>query len=251
MHPHVRTALSLQSVDLQIGELQREIATLPKQIAEIEKLLASHVAKLELDKAASEANKRDRKNLEAEIQQQNQKISKLRDQMGGSKITNDQYRAFQHEIEFCEKAIRKAEDRILDLMGEFEPLEKAVKAAEGALAAEKKVVDGEKSKARARSNEDKAQVARFTAGRKELAAALPKELLNKYERMRVKLKDGLVVVDAAGGLCAGCRLTLRPQYFEEVKKGEEVHQCENCHRILYYEEAQSFEDLVDQSAAEK
>lgn len=249
MHPDVRTALSLQGVDLQIAELRREIATLPKQIAEIEKLLASHLSKLELDKAASEANKRDRKNLEAEIQQQNQKISKLRDQMAGSKITNDQYRAFQHEIEYCESAIRKAEDRILDLMGEFEPLERAVKAAEAALAAEKKVVDEEKAKARARSNEDKAQVARLTADRNGLAAALPKELLNKYERMRTKLKDGLVVVEAAGGLCAGCRLTLRPQYFEEVKKGQEVYQCENCHRILYYQVAQGFEDLVDQSAA--
>ena len=35
--------------------------------------------------------------------------------------TNEQYRAFQNEIGFCEQAIRKAEDRILDLMAEGEP----------------------------------------------------------------------------------------------------------------------------------
>lgn len=251
MHPDVRTALSLQSVDLQRAELQREIATLPKQIAEIEKQLASHLHKLDLDKAAEEANKRDRKNLEGEVQQQNQKISKLRDQMMGSKITNEQYRAFQHEIEFCERAIRKAEDRILDLMGEYERLEKAVKAAEEALAAEKKVVEGEKAKATARTNEDKAQLARLTAERNELSSTLPKDLLNTYERMRTKLKDGRVVVEAAGGLCSGCRLSLRPQYFEEVKKGQQVCQCENCRRILYHQVVESFEDIADQPAAEK
>ena len=47
--------------------------------------------------------------------------------------TNEIYRAFQNEIEFCQKEIRKPEDRILELMGESEPLEKNVKTAEAAL----------------------------------------------------------------------------------------------------------------------
>ena len=41
--------------------------------------------------------------------------------------TNEQYRAFQNEIGYCETEIRKSEDRILDLMGEAEPLEKNAK----------------------------------------------------------------------------------------------------------------------------
>jgi len=47
---------------------------------------------------------------------------------------NDQYKAFQNEIEFCESEVRKHEDRILELMGESEPLDKNVKTAEKALA---------------------------------------------------------------------------------------------------------------------
>ncbi len=78
-----------------------------------------------------------------DIQVQEQKISKLKDQMLGAK-TNEQYRAFQNEIDFCQKEIRKAEDRILELMGESEPLDKNVKAAELALKAEKAEVEKEK-----------------------------------------------------------------------------------------------------------
>jgi len=89
------------------------------------------------------ANQKERKRCEGEIQVQEQKISKLKDQMLQAK-TNEVYRAFQNEIEFCQKEIRKFEDRILETMGESEPLEKNVKTAETALKAEKAQVETEK-----------------------------------------------------------------------------------------------------------
>ena len=134
MHTDVAIVVRLQEIDLRIAELRREIATLPRQIAEIEKALVSHMKRLELDKAALAANQRERKRLDGEVATHQQKISKLRDQMLQAK-TNEQYRAFQHEIEFCEQAIRKCEDHTLDLMGEAETLEINVKAAEVSLAA--------------------------------------------------------------------------------------------------------------------
>ena len=62
------------------------------------------------DQAALAANQKERKKCESEIQIQEQKISKWKDQMLQAK-TNEQYRAFQHEIEFCEKEVRRLEDR--------------------------------------------------------------------------------------------------------------------------------------------
>src|SRR5215831_20095327 len=132
MLPEIASAVRLQELDIRLGELSKEIASLPKHIAEIEKKLEAHQRKLDGDRAALTANQKERKKCEGEIQMQEQKISKLKDQMVGAK-TNEQYRAFQHEIEFCQKEIRKAEDRILELMGESEPLDKNVKAAEAAL----------------------------------------------------------------------------------------------------------------------
>src|SRR5712692_6504257 len=143
MLPDLKLAVRLQDVDNRIAELTREISALPKHIAEIEKKLEAHERKLEADRAALAANQKDRKRLEGEIQIEQQKISKLKDQMLEAK-TNEQYRAFQHEIEYCEKETRKAEDRILDLMAESEPLDANVKKAEGALKQEKAQVEGEK-----------------------------------------------------------------------------------------------------------
>src|SRR5881227_827405 len=144
MPPDLKHLIRLQELDIRLAELAREIAALPKHVAEIEKKLISHERKLEADRAALSANQKERKKCEGDIQIQEQKISKLKDQMVSAK-TNEQYRAFQHEIEFCQKEIRKFEDRILELMGESEPLDKNVKAAEVALKEEKAQVEREKT----------------------------------------------------------------------------------------------------------
>src|ERR1043166_6587542 len=131
MTAEIEQVTRLQSLDLKINELEREIATLPKHIAQIEKALDSHLRRLEADRAALAANAKERKQLEDDAKVEGQKISKLRDQMLQAK-TNEQYRAFQHETSFCEQPIRRPEDLFLDLLAEAEPLDGNVQKAEAA-----------------------------------------------------------------------------------------------------------------------
>src|ERR1700691_1350580 len=107
MHPDTRLVSQLQAIDLRMAELEKEVAALPKHIAVLEKTLESHLRRLEADRAALSANQKDRKKLEGDIQLHEQKTSKLKDQMLGAK-NNEQYRAFQHEIDFIAKEVRKA-----------------------------------------------------------------------------------------------------------------------------------------------
>src|SRR5260370_12652654 len=149
----LKLVVRLQEIHKRLAELAREIASLPKHIAEIEKKLVAHERKFDADRAALAANQKERKKCETDIPVQDQKISKLKDQMLTAK-TNEQYGAFQKEIEFCQKEIRKLEDRILELMSESEPLEKNVKAAEAALNDDKAQLAGEKRPARERTAVD-------------------------------------------------------------------------------------------------
>ncbi len=245
MTPEIQAVVKLQSLDERAAAFQKEIGALPKHVSEIEKKLESHIRKLDIDRAALAANQRDRKRFEDDIKVQEQKISKLKDQMLQAK-TNEQYRAFQHEIEYCENEIRKAEDKILDLMAASEPLEKNVKAAEVALAGEKKQVEQEKDHARKRTAEDEAFLKQVIEERRQTAASVDPKLLSQYERIRQRWK-GVAIADATNGRCAACQIALRPQFFQDLKRGEKLQFCESCGRILYYNPPVNLEHEIHQN----
>jgi predicted nucleic acid-binding Zn-ribbon protein len=242
MLPDITHAIRLQNLDDRAAELSKEIATLPKHIAEIEKKLESHQRRLDQDRAGMSANQKERKRLEGEIQSNDQKISKLKTQMMDAK-TNDQYRAFQHEIDFCQQEIRRHEDRILELMTESEPLEKAVKAAEAALATEKKHVDEEKSKARERTAKDQTEIDALLAERKGILGEMTPKIASEYERIR-KGRAGVAIAEVVRGRCSKCNMQVRPQFLHELKRQDSVMVCESCKRMLYWNPPQSFDDVT-------
>jgi predicted nucleic acid-binding Zn-ribbon protein len=241
MLPDLKLVIRLQEIDNRLLDYAREIAALPKHVAEIEKKLVSHERKLEADRAALLANQKDRKKHDGDIQMQEQKISKLRDQASSAK-TNEQLHAFQHEIEFCQKEIRKSEDRILELMTESEALDKNVKAAEAALKAEKATVEAEKQQARDRTAVDQKASQELETERAAIVAEIKRLTYQRYERVR-KARRGIAVAEVIGGRCSVCNIALRLQYFQDLKKSQDIMLCESCQRILYYNPPQSYEDL--------
>lgn len=241
MVPDLNLAIQLQDLDRRINELEREIAALPKHIASIEKTLDTHIRKLEADHAALVANQRERKRLEGEIQTQEQRISKLRDQMLGAK-TNEQYAAFKHEIDYCEAEIRKHEDRILDRMAESEPLEQNAKAAEAALNNEKKQVEAEKNAARERTAADRRQLDEIKSARHGMVSEMTPQVYAAYERIR-KGRKGVAVAEAAEGRCSACNMMLRLQFFQDLRMGDKVMYCESCGRIMYHNPPAEFDEL--------
>jgi uncharacterized protein len=233
-------ALRLQAIDRKIASLETEIGALPKHIAELEKTLETHSRRLETDRAALASNQRDRKKLDGEIQVQQQKISKLRDQMLGAK-NNEQYKAFQNEIAYAEGEVRRSEDLIIELMEKDESLDKAVKAADAALRTERKQVEAEKVRARDRSAADVKDLAVQQAERKAVTDQMAPDFLKEYERLRKKSK-GRPIADATEGRCDACQMSLRPQFFQDLRKGDKIMYCESCGRIL------TFNPVIEQIA---
>lgn len=224
--------VKMQGLDIRANELRKEIALLPKQIAEIEKALVAHSRKLEADRASLASNLKERKLKDLEIQTQQDKMAKLKDQMASAK-TNEQFKAFQHEIEYCENEIRKHEDRVVELLELSEPLAANVKAAEAALAVEKAVVDGRKTEALERTAVDQKALGVLMTERQSLAAGVTKPVLNLFERLSRKYV-GNAISDSTKGRCTCCHLELRPQLFQDLRRGEQLFVCENCGRILHY-----------------
>ena len=232
MQQDLALALRLQAVDRKLAVLKHEIAALPKHIAEIERKLEAHTRKLEADRAALTANQRDRKKLEGDIQDRQQKISKLRDQTLLAK-TNEQYKAFENEIAFAEGEIHKAEDRILDLMEQSEPLDANVKRADIELKTQREEVESEKKRAREKTEADQRALAEANSERDSIARSMSPKILKEYDRIRKKTK-GTVIAEATEGHCDACHISLRPQFFQDLRKGDKIMMCESCGRMLVY-----------------
>lgn len=232
MAADIQLVIRLQSLDNRIVELQQEVAALPRHIAVIERALVSHRRKLEADQAALSANEKERKKLEGEVQVFEQKVSRLKNQMLEAR-TNEQYRAFQHEISYCETGIREAEDRILDLMSESELLEENVKLAETALGEEMVEVEREKTSARKRTEEDQSQLEQLKTERTGIVSSLSRQSYSAYERARKK-HHGVALAEGTDGKCSACNIILRPQFFQDLKKTDKLMHCESCGRLVYF-----------------
>jgi len=248
MNSDLEKLIALQEADREIERLNQEIALLPRRVTAIESQLADTRAQVEKAKATIAATQKDRKKLETEIQDHQQKISKYRDQSLAVK-TNEQYKALLQEITFAEQAIRACEDKILDGMLAVETQEKNQKAAEAELKQETAEIEKEKAEARARTEQDQKQLAEWSARRSALRAEITADVVTYYDRVLKLRKSGISAV-REDGKCASCNVMLRPQTFNEVRANDRVIACDSCGRILYYVPPPEPEPAPTRAAAE-
>ena len=248
MNPDLEKLIELQRVEREIARLTAEVAALPVRMAAIEAQLADTKGQVERAKASISANLADRKKQEQKIQDEQQKISKYRDQSLGVK-TNEQYKALLQEIQFAENEIRACEDRILEGMIANEDLEKKLKAAETELKAEAAEIEKEKSEARAVTAKDEAELADWNAQRDRLRSAITPQHLAYYDRVAAVRKNALA--EARDHKCSACQVMLRPQTYNEVRTNSEIMPCDSCQRILYYDPAHEPAPVADDGRHKK
>jgi uncharacterized protein len=232
MTSDLRNLIELQQIDSQIAALKAEIAALPKHVAEIEAKLAGSKAKVEATLSAAKADEGVRRKHESDIQDQQQKISKYRDQSLHVK-TNDEYRALMHEIQFAEAAIARLEDKILEIMVAADTRKELLKKAEAELKAHTAENDREKEDVRQRTAADEKELTTLTARRNELRTGVSEDALRHYDRV-LKLRGSALAPVHDNQQCGACSVLLRPQVFQEVMTNELFMTCDYCKRILYY-----------------
>ncbi|MBI4851104.1 MAG: hypothetical protein HY819_04675 [Acidobacteria bacterium] len=231
MNPDLERLIALQNLDSKIQELKAQINTIPAERERIEARFndfsATHTAtRTRLDKAKAEQRQLNHE-LE-DVQARHEKYKK--DLM---KVRNDkEYTVCLREIDSSKKEISLMETKLLQLMEEIEKLEKEVAQYTPEIAERRQVADKELALCDQELGEAQKTVDLQTQEREALLKAINRSLLSRYEKL--SKRSGSALSEAKNGACSTCRMTIRPQMLSEIRRGDQLIDCENCSRILYY-----------------
>jgi predicted nucleic acid-binding Zn-ribbon protein len=205
-------------------EVPERIQALDRQLEEAESAL--NAAREEL----AEAQKQ-RRHQEMEIASVETLINRHQEQMMSVK-TNEAYRALQHEIETERKKVRSLEDGVLELMERAEELEGRIKVLESEHTQERSHAEEEKRRVTDKGQAAAKERESLLQLRQTVESKIPPDILENFNRI-ASARGGVGIVSAHDELCGGCNVRLRPQVFQEVRRGDALHACGTCKRYLY------------------
>lgn len=231
--------LELQRCDSQIRELLRKKSEGPSRIQKHQSVLDEIEKGAKENEERLETLKKERRNVEREVQDLEGKIEKSGINL--SKIKNNkEYTAALKEIEDLKNMRSSIEDRVLQAMEEIEGLEKGLqtqkkKRAEAAVEVEKAVAAIQEE-----MKQLEGQLAELQKERPAFSEHINKDLLRSYTLL-MERKGGLAVSAVIKGVCQSCHIGFPPQQFNDLLKGDAVQTCPNCNRMIYWGEDEDFQ----------
>jgi predicted nucleic acid-binding Zn-ribbon protein len=233
MLPIIEKLLVLQDRDRRLLRVRAEVAAVPGQRQLIQNKAAAGAAEHDAIKKQAQQLESDRKKLELDADALKDRIGKVRAQQNETR-SNDQYKAYEHQIETSQREISRLEDQQLELMERSETATRQVAVATTAYAALKAETDRQLADLAAREKNLATELAAATEARATAASGIDDpSVMNRYDRL-LKTKGDNLIVGVAGGVCGGCHMKLPTQSIVSAKGQSELVACPSCSRILYF-----------------
>jgi len=232
LNEEMNQLIALQKIDAEIAgfdrainEQKQEISNREQSISEKENAITACFDKTKL----LEQKKRD---IEVENEDAGERIKDRQNKMMQVQ-TSREHQALLKEIEDNKRLIKESEDLLLTLMEEMEQAKSEATELENLLSGEQKLLNDETGAVTKAIKKIETRRKTVAGKRKKLAATLNAGRLKRYD-MLLKKREGLAVVQAIAGVCQGCFMTVPPQQFNEIRKGDKIHVCPTCQRMLYF-----------------
>jgi hypothetical protein len=248
MNTDLEKLIVLQRLDSTAHDAHRKLADMPEREKTLEARLATARDAVAGAKAKLAESQNIRREHEKTVAVHQGRLSKFREQAMSVK-TNQEYHAIQKEIAFAQTEMKTAEDAVLVQMIEGDELTAAVKRAETELAGEQKKVDADRKAMTAEAAELKASLDTLVAERAQVVSSLTPQVLATFELV-AKRRNGVAIAEARDGICTICHVRMRPQVFNNVRRNDQIIQCDSCQRIFYFVPAPAAAATTDSAPAQ-
>ena len=223
--------INLQKFDKEITDVSLFLENIPSKIEEINKKIETSSQIVTLAKEKMAQNQKKRRELEVEVKDIKEQISKYNRQLNEVK-TNREYSILLKEIEEAKQKDNDMEEEIISEMLSADEIEDEIETAsqkhseaEEKFSKEKDVLQQEKKKFEAKRD-------KLNQKREKLVPKIPSDQANLYLKI-YKRNSGIALSPVKEDFCSLCHLRIRPQVINELKGKEKIILCENCGRILY------------------
>lgn len=236
MNDDLMKLLEAQDIDLEIDKLSNCREEYPARIQGLrDDIEDQRQALADLENVIAET-KESRTEIQSETAAERENLAKKEKRLLETK-TNKEYNAVQSEIEQARNRIDTLESEEIELIGRLETLEPQVdelktKLEETVASNTAQIAELEKSLGSLDTD-----IAILAQKRATALLGVNKRLLAMYTRLR-KGRDGVAVsrVTSAKYSCTGCYKRLPPQRVLEVRRANSIINCENCGRILVWDD---------------
>lgn len=231
MSPELEHLVKLQQIDSEVETRRHVLTALPNVLQALEARLAARQGTLDEAKARLAENQNQRRTLEKELSVVQTRLTRFKEQLMEVK-TNKEYTAMQHEIAMAQDGVRAFEDQMLELMVLADDINTSIKTAESALADERTKVTSERTQHETNAGKLSKEIEELLRAREEQRKDLSGEAARLFDHVS-RSRKGAAMAEARDGHCTACHVRLRPQMYNEVRRGDRLIQCESCSRILY------------------
>lgn len=230
----IELLIKLQEVESEAYKIQKfldgvegEISTRKKKRREAQEELTKRESDLELVRSQY-------KEFDQEVKDRDARIKKSEDYLKIVK-TNTEYQTLLREIDDNKKRNSETESQMLEFLEQIEVKEKEVKECQERCGAIIETTDREIKEIEGGTITERQQLQVVLEKRNAATKGIKPRLLDRFSKI-LKQSSGLAIVPVKNGTCGGCYMNIPPQKFIEVQRGETLHFCPQCHRMLYYKE---------------
>ena len=224
----------LQNIDDQIFEHKKILADIPIQLDSARAELEEKKNILKVVTEEIETLQKQRKDLELEVQGENDHMAKAKTKLPAVK-TNKEYTAILVEVDAIKEKVSKIEDMELEVMEALEVKAKEIPGVEKKCKEEDAYFNEYRLKKGTEEKRFKEELEELVEKRKNISAQLETVILKRYEKIS-NSRDGRAVAGLRENICQGCFQQVLPQMVIEVKVAVKIHQCGGCMRFLFWDE---------------
>jgi len=232
LNEDIKQLTELQVIDLEISMFDAAINAEQGALAKSEEAFNERQASIIELKEKIEAAEAQKRELEAELSDETSRIKERQSKMMQVQ-TNREYQSLLKEIEDGKKNMKEKEEQNVSIMETSEANSKIMAEQEDLTSEEQEALEEESVKAKKQSAKIERKKKKFVKQRKAMAKDIDASVLRRYDMLRTR-RNGKAVVGVIKGVCQGCFMSIPPQHFNNILKGDRMLDCPICQRILFH-----------------